>query len=71
MHHHDTMKTIAKTCSSDRECSAQDAVYFVNTNFPEEKVQMLLSEKELRELPLPEKCPNTEFFLIRIFLYLD
>ena len=26
-------------------------VYFVNTNLPEERVQVLLSEKELSELP--------------------
>ena len=27
------------------------AVYFVNTNPPEERIQALLSEKELNELP--------------------
>ena len=26
-------------------------MYFVNTNLPEERVQVLLSEKELSELP--------------------
>ena len=66
MHHHDTMKTIAKAYLSHRECSAQEAVYhiltelklrrifpavyFVNTNPPKERVQVL-SEKELSELP--------------------
>ena len=54
MHHHDTMKTIAKGYLSNRECSVQEAVYhiftelklkrifpavyFVNPNLPEEKV---------------------------------
>ena len=67
MHHHDTMKTISKAYLSNRECSVNEAVYyilsklklmriflavyFVNTNPVEEKVQVLLSEKELRELP--------------------
>ena len=57
------MKTIAEAYISNRECSAQDAVYhtlpklklkriftavyFVNTNPPEERVQLLLSEKNL------------------------
>ena len=72
MHHHDTMKTIAKAYLSNRECSVQEAVYhilpemklrrifpavdFVNTNPPEERVQVLLSEKELSEPP--ENSPN-------------
>ena len=67
MHHHDTMKTIAKAYLSNQECSVQEAVYhilpelklrrifpavyYVNTNPPEERVQVLLSEKELSELP--------------------
>ena len=67
IHHHDTMKTIARAYLSNRECSAQEAVYqilpelklrrifpavhFVNTNLPEERVQVLLPEKELSELP--------------------
>ena len=67
MHHHDTMKTIAKAYLSNRECSVQEAVYhilselklrrifpavcFVNTNLPEERVQILLSEKERSKLP--------------------
>ena len=66
MHHHDTMKTSAKAYLSSRECSVQEevyhilselklrrifpAVYFVNTNLPEERVQVLVSEKELSEL---------------------
>ena len=72
MHHHDTMKTIAKAYLSNRECSVQEAVYhilpemklrrifpavdFVNTNPPEKRVQVLLSEKELSEPP--ENSPN-------------
>ena len=68
MHHHDTLKTIAKTYLSNKECSVQEAVYhilpelkskrifpavyFVSTNPPEEeRVRVLLSEKELTELP--------------------
>ena len=59
MHHHDTMKTIAKSYISNRECSVKEtvlhilpkvelrrifpAVYFVNTNRPEKRVQELLS----------------------------
>ena len=67
MHHHEFMKKIAKAYLSNQECSVQEevyhislelklrrispAVYFVNTNIPEEKVQELLSKKELSELP--------------------
>ena len=67
MHHHDTMKTIAKAYLSSRECSVQEAVYhilpelklrrifpavcFVITNLPEERIKVLVSEKELSELP--------------------
>ena len=67
MHHHDTMKKIAKAYLSSRECSVQEAafhilpelklrrifraVYLVNTNLPKERVQVLLSENELSELP--------------------
>ena len=66
MHHHDTMKIIAKIYLSNRECSVKEAVYhifpelklrrifpavcFVNTNLPEERIQLLLSEKRLSEL---------------------
>ena len=62
MHCHDTMKTIAKAYLSNRRCSVQEAVYhilaelklrrifsavyFVNTNLPEERVQVLLPEKK-------------------------
>ena len=61
MYHHGTMKTIAKSFLSNRQCSVQEAVYhilpvlklrrifpavyFVNTNPLEERVQVLLSEK--------------------------
>ena len=67
MHNHDIMKTVAKAYLSNRECSVHEAmyhilpelklrrifpaVYFVNTNSPEERVQVLRSEKELSELP--------------------
>ena len=67
MHNQDTMKTIAKACLSNWEYSVQEvvyyilpelklrrifpAVYFVNTNLPEETVWVLLSKKELSELP--------------------
>ena len=71
-HHHDTMKKIAKAYLSNRECPVQEAVYhillelklrgifpavyFVNTNLPEERVQVSLSEKLLRRLP--DDSPN-------------
>ena len=67
MHNHDIIKTIAKAYLSNRERSVHEAmyhilpelklrrifpaVYFVNTNPPEERVQVLISEKELSELP--------------------
>ena len=67
MHNQDTMKTIPKACLSNWEYSVQEvvyyilpelklrrifpAVYFVNTNLPEETVWVLLSKKELSELP--------------------
>ena len=67
LYHHDTKKAITKAYLSNRECSIQEAiyhilselklrrifpaVYFVNTNPREERIQVLLSEKELSELP--------------------
>ena len=67
IHRHDTMKTIAQAYLSNRKCSVQKAVYyilpefklrrifpavcFVNTNLPEERVRILLFEKELSKLP--------------------
>ena len=67
MHNHDTMKTIAKAYLSSRGCSVQEtvyhilselklprifpAMYFGNIILPEERVQVLLSEKERSELP--------------------
>ena len=67
MHHLDIMKTIAKVYLSNRECSVYEAVYhilsewklgrsfpavyFVNTNLPDKRVHVLLSEKELSKLP--------------------
>ena len=72
MHHHDTMKTITRANSSNRKCSIQEtvyhilpelkvrrifpSVYFVNTNLTEVRVQVLLPEKELSELP--DDSPN-------------
>ena len=72
MHHHDIMEKIAKPCLSNRECSVQravyhilpelklgiifPAVYFVNTNLPEERAQVLLPDKEHSELP--DDSPN-------------
>ena len=60
------MKSIAEAYLSNRECSVQEAVshillesklkrifpavYFVNTNLPEERAQVLLPEKELSRL---------------------
>ena len=67
VHHHGTIKTMARAYLSNRECSVQEAVYhilpelklrrifpvvcFVNTCIPEEKVQVLLPEKKLSKLP--------------------
>ena len=72
---HDTMKTIAKAYLSNRECTAQDAVYhifpelklkriftavyFVNTNPPEERVQILLSVKNLANYQTITFCSVT------------
>ena len=72
MYHHYTMKTTDEAYLSNRECSVQEAVYhilpelklqgillvfyFVNTNPPEERVQLLLSEKELSKFP--NNSPN-------------
>ena len=66
MDHQDTMKAIAKAFLSSRVCFVQEAVYHIlpelklsrnfaafylaNTNLPEERVQVLLPEKELNEL---------------------
>ena len=65
--HMETMKTIMKAYTSKRECSVQEAVYhilpelhlrrvfpgvtFVNTNLPEERSKILLSEEEIGNLP--------------------
>ena len=72
MYPYDTTKTIAKAYLSNRKCSVQEpvyhilselklrriflAVYFNNTNPPEERVQVLLSEKELSKTP--DNGPN-------------
>ena len=67
MHHHDTVKLSTKAYLSNQECSVQEAVYhilpelklrrifpvvyFVKTNTPEERIQVLLSKKKLSKLP--------------------
>ena len=72
MHHHNTIKTFAKAYLRNHERSGQDAgyhilpqlklkrifpaVYFVNINLPERRVQVLLREIELSKLP--EDSPN-------------
>ena len=72
MRHRKTMKTITKAYLSNKERSVQEtvyhilpelklrrtfpAVYFVSTNITRKRVQVLLSEKELRELP--DDSPN-------------
>ena len=67
MHHRVTMKTIAKVYLSNRVCSVLEvvdnilpkirrifpALYFVNKNLPEKRLQLLLSERELAKQP---KC---------------
>ena len=61
MHHYETIKTISRTFSSKREYSVQEAVYhirpelklrrvvpavhFVNTNVPEESMQIFFIRK--------------------------
>ena len=76
MHHNDTI-----ACLSNRERSVQESVYhippemklrrifpvvyFVNTNSPEERVQALLSEKELSKLS--DDSPNIYEKLIAIW----
>ena len=66
MHHHDTMKTIVKSLLKQSRvfCTVYHflpelrlrriflAVYFVDTNPPEERVKILLCGKELNELPV-------------------
>ena len=67
MHHHDTMKTIARAYLSNREFCVREvvhhilpelklrrifpAVYFVNIKLSEETIEVLLPEKEPSELP--------------------
>ena len=38
MHHHDTLKTIAKAYLSNRECSVQEAVYVILTEFELQRI---------------------------------
>ena len=61
------MKSAAHTYSSKRECSVQESVYhimpelwlrkmfpgviYANSNLPEKRIKMILSEKEIAELP--------------------
>ena len=71
-HHHVTMKTIIKAYLSNKELLYFTRIeakenfpnsYFINTNLPEERVQVFKSsrvqrsEKELRELP--DESPNS------------
>ena len=67
MHYHDTIKIIAKAYLSNPECFVHEAVYhilpelklrrmflavhFVNEDLSDQRVQILLSEKELTKLP--------------------
>ena len=67
MRHHDTMKTFVKAYISNRKCFVQEAVYhilpelklrrifpavyFVDTNHPGKRFQILHSAKKLSELP--------------------
>ena len=85
MHHHDTIKIIPKAYLSNQECSLQEAVYhilaesklrrdfsadcLVNTNPPQERVQVLKSEKELIEFP--DDSPNILRNLILIDIWKD
>ena len=86
MHHHDTMKKFAKASLSNRECFLQEpvyhilpelklrrifpVVYFVNAYPPEERTQILLSDKELSELlddrPNIFKISNIDPYLERL-----
>ena len=77
------MKTIAKAYLSNRECSVQEAVYhilselklrrifpavyFVNTNPPEERVKVLLTEKVLSQLPDDSQTFSKNQILIAIW----
>ena len=61
------MKSVAHAYASRRECSLQEAVYqimpeiwlrrvfpgvlYVNSNIPEKRIRMMLSKKEIAELP--------------------
>ena len=61
------MKSVAHAYSSKRECSVQESVYhimpelwlrkmfpgviYANSNLPEKRIKMILSEKEIAELP--------------------
>ena len=85
MHYHGIMKTISRAYLSNRDCSVQEAVYhifpklklrrifpnvyFVNTNLPEERVQVLLPEKVLSKLPNNSpnifKRPNIDRYMER------
>ena len=67
LHHYETIKTISRACSSKCKCSLQEVAYhslpelklrrvfrvthFVDTNVLEERTQVLLSKKELIQLP--------------------
>ena len=85
MYHNDNLTAIARSYLSDLEGFVQEAVYhilpelklrrifpavnFVNTNLPEERVQVLLPEKELSELA--NDSPNFSRDRILIVLWKD
>ena len=63
MHHHDTIKTIARAYLSNRDCFFYHilpklklkrifpVVHFIKNNLPAEKVQVLVPQRELSKLP--------------------
>ena len=70
----------------DIECVEVDVIWLlkVKTHLDKlEKIQSKIKRKKLRKIStdsllkkmvlktLHEKCPNSEFFLVRVFLYLD
>ena len=79
MHHLDTMKTIFKAYLINQKCSVQEAVYnilpelklrrifqavyFVNTNLPEQRVQVLLSENLANYQTTAYICPRNQILV--------
>ena len=52
MHHHDTMKTIAKAYLSNRGCSLQEAVYHI---LPELKLRRIIPAVYFANISPPEE----------------